>query len=301
MSPSTVKRLDAGDLDNSPLSNCPDYKPSDDDQELAIVEEQPRMVIGDRETGPTETGTGKKDMGCNPGNPVDTQDPVLPSTSAQQLGPTRPDTGALASASAVEIRALTSLALVLTMAQIQEATATGDDNDDTDEEKIQLDAYKGVMWGLHAASHTLSEGYQWACLEVQGLVNQSLNLSTKKDCRFVAEASTALHWWVKAVQQAIDCLGKNVAKQSRLLKDAQKVGMEITKDILALYPLEGEKKPVDPLHDLTVRAFTAARRHIKDALVSLNRQLPALVHQHVPLVQAGIFLTTIFQIMCTYR
>ena len=50
----------------------------------------------------------------NPGNPTDTQDPVLPSTSNQQPGPVRPRMEALASA--VEMWALTSLALALTMA-----------------------------------------------------------------------------------------------------------------------------------------------------------------------------------------
>ena len=79
------------------------------------------------------------------------------------------------------MHALTSPALAITMAQIQEATANNGNNDDTNEEKAQLDAYKSVMWDLHEVSHTLSEGYQRACLEVQGLVNQSLSLSTKKD------------------------------------------------------------------------------------------------------------------------
>ena len=137
LSPATVKKLDAGDFDDDPLSDHPDYKPSDDDQELAIVEEQPRMIFGDRETGPKETGMGKKDTGCNQGNPVDVQDPMLPSTSTQQLGLTRPNTGALASASAVEMWALTSPALTITMAQIQDTTATSDDNDDTNEEKAR--------------------------------------------------------------------------------------------------------------------------------------------------------------------
>ena len=92
LSPATVKKLDARDYDDDdPLSDCLDYKPSDNDQEMAIVEEQPRTTIGDGETGPKETGTGKKDTGRNLGNPANAQDPVLPSTSAQQLGPTRPD------------------------------------------------------------------------------------------------------------------------------------------------------------------------------------------------------------------
>ena len=199
------------------------------------------------------------------------------------------------------MRALTSPALAITMAQIQEATANSDDNDDTNEEKARLDAYKGVMRGLHKASHTLSEGYQWACLEVQGLVNQSLSLSTEKDCRFVEEASTALRRWVKAVQLEIDCLGKSVAEQSCLLEDAWKAGIEITKEILALYPPEGKKEPTDPLHDLMIRAFNAAQKHIEEAFLCLHHKLPALVHQHVPPAQASVFLAAIFQIMCMYQ
>ena len=125
---------------------------------MTIIEEQPGTTVGNEGASPADTEMGSKDTGRNPGNPVDTQDPVLPSTSSQQLGPTGPDTGALASA--VEIRALTLPALALTMAQIQEVTATSDDNGNTDEEKIWLDAYKGIMWGLHAATQTLLNGYQ---------------------------------------------------------------------------------------------------------------------------------------------
>ena len=196
--------------------------------------------------------------------------------------------------------ALTSPALAITMAQIQEATANDGDNGDTDKEKAWLDTYKGVMWSLHKASHTLSERYQQACLEVQGLVNQSLSLSTEKDRRFIAEASTALRQWVKAVQPAIDCLRKSIAKQSHLLEDTRKAGMEITKEILAFYSLEGKKDPIDPLHNLTIRAFNTAWKHIEEAFLCLHHKLPVLVHQHVPPAQAGVLLAAIFQIMCTY-
>ena len=170
MSPATACKLDAGDLDNSPLSDHPDYKPSDEDQEMTTTEERLGTTIGDMGASPSDTGIGNKDTGHNPRNLVDAQDL------------TGPDTGVLALA--IEIWALTSLALALTMAQIQEATATSDDNGLT----------------LHMASRTLSDGYQRACLEVQGLVKQSLNLSTE-DCTFVAEASTALCQWVKQYNQ----------------------------------------------------------------------------------------------------
>ena len=117
----------------------------------------------------------------------------------------------------------------------------------------------------------------------------------------MAEASTALRWWVRAVQPAIDCLAKSVAEQSRLLEDAQKAGMQITKDILGLYPPEGKKETADPFNDLTIQAFSTAQRHVQDTCKALHGQLPMLVHQHVPLAQASIFLAATFQIMCMYR
>ena len=95
----------------------------------------------------------------------------MPSTCIQQLGPTAPNTRTLATA--VEAHALASPALAIAMAQIQEASAAGDPTD-TDDEKAWIDAYKGVMQGLHAVTQTLSAGYVKACIEVQGLVKQSL-------------------------------------------------------------------------------------------------------------------------------
>ena len=77
--------------------------------------------------------------------------------------------------------------------------------------------------------------------------------------------------------------------------------MEIMKEILALYPPEGKKEPADPLHDLTIRAFNTARKHIEDAFLSFHHKLPALIHQYVPPAQACVFLASIFQIMCTYQ
>ena len=240
-----------------------------------------------------------QDTGHNPKNPADTQDLVLPSTSNQQPDPARSNTEALASA--VEMRALTLLALALTMGQMQEEAATSDSNGNTDEEKLWFDAYQIVMRGLQAASHTLSDGYQRACLEVQGLVRQSIDRSTYKDRKFVVEASTALRQWVKVVQPAIDCLDKSVAKQSHLLEDTRKAIMQITKDILGLYSPEDKKKTADPLHDLTARAFDAVQRHVEDACRALQLKLPTPVHQHIPSAQACVFLATIFEIMCTYQ
>ena len=77
--------------------------------------------------------------------------------------------------------------------------------------------------------------------------------------------------------------------------------MQITKDILGLYPSEDKKETGDPLHDITDPAFNVAQRHVEEACRTLHLKLPTLMHQHVPPAQAGVFLAAIFQIMCMHQ
>ena len=138
LSPNTVRRLDVGEFDDCPLSDCPDFVPSDEDQEMVSAEEQLGTDLGENvdegvmDGGPMDIVTGEDNMGANPENPEETRDPILPSTSTQQPQPTASHTGTLASA--VEAQALNSPALTITMAQIREASAAGGPTD-TDDEK----------------------------------------------------------------------------------------------------------------------------------------------------------------------
>ena len=109
---------------------------------------------------------------------------------------------------------------------------------DMDDEKACRDAFQLIMQGFHATTHTLSDGYQQACKEVQTIVRRSLRKSTAIDCTFVWGASAAIRWWVKAIHPAMDCMGANLEEQSCLLQMARQVRKEATVDILALLPLE---------------------------------------------------------------
>ena len=79
---------------------------------------------------------------------------------------------------------------------------------DTDDEKACQDPFQLIMQGFHAATHTLSDGYQQACKEVQNIVWRSMKKSTAMDCTFVWGALAAIHRWVQVVQPAMDCMGR---------------------------------------------------------------------------------------------
>ena len=101
----------------------------------------------------------------------------------------------------------------------------------------------------------------------------------------------------------MDCMGESMEEQSRLLQEARKAGQEATEDILALLPIEESPylSPVVPREDILTLALTATRNHTEKAIEAVNVQLSALVHCHIPPQQAGVFLASLLQVMCSYR
>ena len=173
---------------------------------------------------------------------------------------------------------------------------------DTDDEKARRDAFQLIMQGFHTATCTLSHGYQQACKEVQNIVWRSMKKSTAIDRTFVWGASAAIRRWVRAIQPAMDCMGESLEKQSHLLQMAWQAGKEAMEDILALLPAEESPylTPVMPKEDILTPALQATQTHMEKAIEAVNVQLSALVHHHIPLQQAGVFLASLLQVMCSY-
>ena len=123
------------------------------------------------------------------------------------------------------------------------------------------------------------------------------------DRTFVWGASATIHLWARAVHWPMDCMGESIEKQSRLLQEARKAGKEATEDILALLPTEERPylTPVVPWEDILTPALTATRNHTEKAIEAINVQLSELVHRYVLPDQAGVFLASLLQVMCSYR
>ena len=174
---------------------------------------------------------------------------------------------------------------------------------DTDDEKAHRDAFQLIMQGFHTTTRTFLYKYQEACKEVQTIVRKSLRKSTTIDRTFVWGSSATIRWWVKAVHPAMDCMGKSMEEQSRLLQEARQARKETTEDILALLPVEESPclTPVVPQEDILIPALTATCKHTEKAIEAMNMQLSVLVHRHVPPQQARVFLASLLQVMCSYQ
>ena len=108
---------------------------------------------------------------------------------------------------------------------------------------------------------------------------------------------------MQAVQLAMDCMEESLEEQARLLQTARQAGKEAMEDILALLPVEESPylTPVMPKEDILTPALQATRTHMEKAIEAVNVQLLAMVNRHIPPQQAGVFLASLLQVMCSYQ
>ena len=198
---------------------------------------------------------------------------------------------------AIQARVLASPALALVMAQIGPGFAL----DGGEEDKERQKEYEGVMRGLRGVARIMSDGFEKATADVQAVVNQSLAGVIRRDIRFIEGASSTLMKWVRAVQPAIDSLDRPVDLQGRLRREARRDGMQIAREILSPYDVAGADDPnLDPLHEIIVRSFAAARAPTEKAIVKVHDRLAPLAEQHIPPGQERVFLSGAFNVICAY-
>ena len=96
---------------------------------------------------------------------------------------------------------------------------------------------------------------------------------------------------------------ESLEEQARLLQAAQQAGKEAMEDILALLPAEESPylTPVMPKEDILTPALQVTQTHTEKVIEAVNVQLSALVHWHIPPQQAGVFLASLLQVMCSYQ
>ena len=174
---------------------------------------------------------------------------------------------------------------------------------DPEDEKDCQGTFPLIMEGFQTAIHTLSDGYQDACKEVQKIVWKSLQKSTAEDHTFIWGSSGAIHQWVRAVSPAMNCIGKSLEEQSLLLQAAREAGKEATEEILNFLTKEDSLylTPVIAKEDILTLALQAVCKHTETAVAAINTQLSALVHEHILPPHAGVFLATLFQVLCSYQ
>ena len=319
LSPDTRRRLDEEAQgtedslldDDDLLSGHSDHTPSDGegegDQEMSSADEFSDGGDDGEKGEPMEAGApGDKE----PVAPSTSNDPTTSTTPTvkasgpgetsnpgSRLGNLRDPNPAAALAYAIESRVLASPALAVVMAQMGQGVAL----DSGEEDKVREAEYAGVMQGLHTIARIMSTGFEKACEAILDVVNDSLENVIQRDRNFIEGASSTLMKWIRAVQPTIDGLGCPGMAQIRLRSDARRDRMKIAREILDPYSGgDANASQTDPLQDIIIRAFAAAREPTELAVITVHEQLAPLVDEYVHPGQERVFLSGAFNVICAY-
>ena len=173
--------------------------------------------------------------------------------------------------------------------------------DGGEEDKVHEAEYAGVMQGLHAVARIMSTGFEKACEAVLDVVNDSLERVIQRDRHFIEGASSTLMKWIRAIQPTIDGLGCPSMAQICLRSDAHRDWMKIAHEILDPYSRgDANALQTDPLQDIIIQAFAAAREPTELAVITVHEQLAPLVDEYVHPGQERVFLSGAFNVICTY-
>ena len=147
----------------------------------------------------------------------------------------------------------------------------------------------------------MSVGFVKASRAVQEVVNGTLEKVVSRDCHFIEGASSSLMRWIQAVHPAIDGLGWGAMAELRLRSDTRRDGMRVAREILNPYGM-GEPGAVqsDPLQDIIIRAFAAARQPMELAMIEVHEELAPVTSEFVPPGQERVFLAGVYNIICSY-
>ena len=157
------------------------------------------------------------------------------------------------------------------------------------------------MRGLRGVARIMSVGFEKATADVQAIVNQSLAGVIRQEIHFIEGASSTLMNGCGLFSPAIDSLDRNLSEQGRLRREARRDGMLIAREMLSPYDVTGADDPnLDPLHEIIVRSFAAARAPTEKAIIAVHDELAPLTEEHVPPGQERVFLAGAFNVICAY-
>ena len=224
-------------------------------------------------------------------------DPPPPVGPGSPFGNQDSPNPALALAYAIQARVLASPALAVAMVQMEQGIAL----DGGEEDKARREEYTRVMKGLRIVARIMSTGFKKANEAVQEVVSGALEKVVLRDRHFIEGASSNLMSWIWAVQPAINGLGWGAMAEVRLRSDARRDGMKIAREILNPYGVgEPGASPTDPLQDIIVRAFAAAREPMELGIIEVHEQLAPLTSEFVDPGQERVFLSGVYNVICSY-
>ena len=141
-------------------------------------------------------------------------------------------------------------------------------------------SFYAVMTGLRQACGSMTEGFEQVCLDVEVIVQKTTEEATAHDRAFTAKAAKDLDLWILALQPLFDndrILGRSREAAQNQLQDG------------------------GPVQVALLQSLAQVEAQCVATWEKVTNQVPEILAQHVPKGLVGVFLATLYQLICTQQ
>ena len=162
-------------------------------------------------------------------------------------------------------------------------------------------SFTGIMERLKEVCGMMTTGFQHACMDVEAIVQRTLEEATQQNHDFTVVATQDLDKWATALRPVLDNVGVSDTDMEVRQRHARQTGREISKWILSLLNLMVTSLPTQrgPVKTALLESFTIINAQCSSFWKEVADWIPDIMARHVPAGQAQVFLNTIYQLLCT--
>ena len=162
-------------------------------------------------------------------------------------------------------------------------------------------SFTGVIEGLKEVCSLMTTGFQRACLDVEAIVQKTLEEATWLNCDFTVAAAQDLDKWAAALWPVLDNAGVSDSDIEARQRHAWQTGREVSNRILFLpnWMVAGPRTQGEPVRTALLESFTVINARCSSSWKEVAAQIPDIMARHILAGQAQVFLNVIYQLLCT--
>ena len=161
--------------------------------------------------------------------------------------------------------------------------------------------FTGIIEGLKEVCGLMTTGFQHVCLDVEAIVQKTLEEATWLNCDFTVAAAQDLDKWAAALRLVLDNAGVSDSDMGVRQRHARQTGWEVSNQILSLLnpmvtgpPTQGEL-----VRTTLLESFTIVNMWCSSSWKEVADWILDIMARHIPAGQAQVFLNVVYQLLCT--
>ena len=162
-------------------------------------------------------------------------------------------------------------------------------------------SFTGIIEGLKEVCGMMMTRFQHACLDVEAIVQKTLEEATQLNHDFTMAAAQDLDKWTTALRPVLDNAGVSDSDMEVRQRHTRQTGREVSNRILSLpnpmvvgLPTQGE-----PVRTALLESFAIINARCSSSWKEVADQIPDIMARHVLAGQAQVFLNVVYQLLCT--